>query len=286
MKKKITLSEKKQKRAESGQSAVFKGTGLFYNASLQREYVAILKKNYDVMIKDVESRVIKLFESETAEEFYAQDASIASQARILTNELINKYKRIFSRKAPLIAERMIKKSDKLSRVNLQTSLKTLSGGVTIKTNVLTTPLKTIVTASVAENVALIKSIPQDYLVRVQKLVLRSITVGEGVKTLIPALKKYKGITDRHAKNLALDQTRKVYNSFNAGRMQKVGIKKFEWLHSGGGQKPRKEHIAMNGKIFSFDELPVIVPKTGERGIPGQAINCGCTMRPVLEINEN
>jgi uncharacterized protein with gpF-like domain len=30
-------------------------------------------------------------------------------------------------------------------------------------------------------------------------------------------------------------------------------------------------------------LPVIDPRTGERGIPGQAINCRCVMRPLVEF---
>jgi uncharacterized protein with gpF-like domain len=41
---------------------------------------------------------------------------------------------------------------------------------------------------------------------------------------------------------------------------------------------------MDGKIFSFDDLPIIDRKTGERGIPGQAINCRCTMTPVYEFD--
>jgi len=69
-------------------------------------------------------------------------------------------------------------------------------------------------------------------------------------------------------------------------MEKVGVKKFKWLHSGGGQKPRKDHIEMNGNIYSFDDLPVIDKRTGERGIPGQAINCRCRMAPVIEFDND
>ena len=42
---------------------------------------------------------------------------------------------------------------------------------------------------------------------------------------------------------------------------------------------------LNGGIFDFDNLPVIDEKTGERGIPGQAINCKCRMRPIVEFEK-
>lgn len=54
-------------------------------------------------------------------------------------------------------------------------------------------------------------------------------------------------------------------------MKSAGVKKFQWLHSAGGRDPRPLHIndypsGLNGGIFSFDDLPVIDEKTGERGI--------------------
>lgn len=236
------------------------------------------------MSKRTQKAVIRLFKGKTAQEFFAQDASIASQARILTNKLMETFDQLFADHAKPLAEKMLRNANKLSAINLQSSLKTLSRGLTLKTNFVTAGLKDITKAAVAENVALIKSISEYYLGSVQKTVLRSITTGNGLQDLMPALKKFKGITERKAKDIALDQTRKVYNAINSERMQSVGIKEFEWLHSGGGQKPRIDHIEMNGNIYSFDNLPVIDKKTGERGIPGQAINCGCTMRPIIRFD--
>jgi uncharacterized protein with gpF-like domain len=69
-------------------------------------------------------------------------------------------------------------------------------------------------------------------------------------------------------------------------MQAVDINKFKWIHSGGGQHPRRSHMALSGRIFSFDDLPL----KGEEGFangqyPGQAINCACTMVPVIEFED-
>lgn len=288
----MKLTKKRQAWIKQRDPEVMRGSRLNYNASLQAKYHDGLSKLVSDMTQQTMREVARLFKSETAGDFYdedmqlAQDADLASQARILTNALTSKFSLLFASKAKTLTERMISGAAHASKSTLHMSLKKLSGGLAIKTDLMTPELKTVIKASTTENVALIKSIAKDYLSKVQKTVMRSIINGNGLQTLIPQLQKYEGITKRHAKNMALDQTRKVYNSINAARMEKAGIKKFEWVHSGGGQKPREDHIRMDGKIFSFDDLPIIDKKTGERGIPGQAINCGCTMVPVIEFNED
>lgn len=264
------------------------GKRLSYNAGLQTRYIQQLNKLIKPMVTQVKREIIRLFNSPVAEQFQevmATDESITSQARIITNKLLSRFETLFGRAAPIEAEKMVGRANKASKVALGESLKQLSGGLTIKTDFLTPGLKEVTKAAVVENVSLIKSIATEYLTNVQKAVMRSITNGSGLESLVPNLQKYEGITYRKAKNIALDQTRKAYNSINAGRMKKIGIKKFEWVHSGGGQKPRQDHIDMSGNIYSFDDLPIIDKKTGERGIPGQAINCKCTMIPVTEYDE-
>lgn len=272
------------------QDVIIKGNRLAYNASVQAYYKKALSILVKKMTHDVNRQVLKLFESPTAEQFFiAEDANIASQARILTNLLNKKFEKLFKDKAGSLAERMIRKSDKVSKSNLSASLKKLSGGLQIKTDFITGDLKTIIKASISENVALITSIGEEYLSRVQKQVLRSITTGDGLKSLVPALQKYKGISERKAKNIAIDQTRKVYNSFNISRMEGVGVQEYEWLHSGGGAKPRPSHIALNGKIINVNKPPRINKENKneppEYGHPGQAVNCGCTMRPIVRFKK-
>lgn len=267
------------------QPTVLKGTRLSYNAGTQEAYVSVLESMTEKMIDNTTKEILKLFNTPNAKEFFAMDESISSQARILTNALSNKFFSIFSKYAKPIAEEMVRAEDRVSKNNLKYSLTKLTSDITLNPDVLTSTLKETLKASVAENVELIKSIAVQYQAQVQGAVMRSITTGNGLQDLIPALEKYDGMTHRRAKNIALDQTRKVYNSVNSARMQGAGVKKFEWVHSGGGQRPREDHIAMDGQIYSFDDLPVIDQKTGERGIPGQAINCMCTMIPVVEFNE-
>ena len=96
-------------------------------------------------------------------------------------------------------------------------------------------LEEVIKASTQEAANLIKSIPVNYINEVQGQVMRSITTGQGLKDLVPYLtKKYHGNV-RKAKNVALDQTRKAYQSINTSRLKSLGVKKFIWVHSGGGK---------------------------------------------------
>jgi SPP1 gp7 family putative phage head morphogenesis protein len=286
MKQDKLVTEKRLTWAEPRKDVTFKGAALQYNASSQDKYVKALQS----LVKQMTAQTIRevkrmmgssAFDSANA---VAMDANPASQARILMNQLTAKFESLFGRKAKELADRMVAAADRNSKVSLGLSLKQMSGGLTLKTDLLSKSLKTTLTATVAENVALIKSIPREFMLQVQGDVLRGLSTGQGLADIIPALEQYEGVTLRRAKNIALDQTRKAYNNINKGRMQAIGVEKFQWVHSGGGQKPRELHIEMDGNIYSFDDLPVIDEHTGERGIPGQAINCRCTMVPVIQFN--
>lgn len=275
------VTRKRAAWAESRGGVAFKGKTLNYNAAIGDRYVRALVSLVKQMTQQTIRDVRKLYDTHATDS--AMDASIASQARILTNQLTAKFEALFSRRAKDLADSMVSASNKASKSALYTSLKELSGGLSLKTDLMSTSIRTVMTASVAENVALIKSIPSQFMTDVTGEVLRSITSGRGLADLVPALEQYEGVTIRRATNIALDQTRKAYNNINRGRMEAIGVRKFEWIHSGGGQKPRQEHIDMDGNVYSFDDPPIIDPKTGERGIPGQAINCRCSMRPVLDF---
>lgn len=285
------LTKQKSKWAEN-RSTTLRGTPLAYNAAQQLRYQQALGKLVRQMTSETKNQILKLFNGELADDYFdqqeeaaAMDASIASKAKKLMNKLTRKFQLLFALKAQPLAESMINGASQASKTGLHASLQQLSGGLSLKTGVVPAGMEDVAKASISENVSLIKSIPSQYFTDVTGSVMRSITTGNGLADLVPAISKYNGQTERRAKNLALDQTRKAYNSINKQRMQALGVKQFKWVHSGGGQHPRPDHVAMNGNVYSFDDLPVIDQRTGERGIPGQAINCRCTMTPVIVLDD-
>lgn len=280
------LTNKRKAWAESRSEApTFRGEVIQHSAANSVKHVAAVTSLTAQMTAQVKREVLRLFDTDAAASHFGEDATIASQSRILMSSLSDRFNALFGKKAKPIAESMTKSAEKASGTALHSSLQKLSGGMSLKTTVSNAALQNIYKASVAENVSLIKSIASEYLQKVEGAVMRSITTGNGLQDLVPALEQYEGQTHRRAKNIALDQTRKVYNSINRGRMEAIGIQKFMWHHSGGGAHPRKDHQEMDGKVYSFDDLPVIDPRTGERGIPGQAPNCRCTMSPVFDFSK-
>lgn len=281
----IQLTKKRKAYVGTFKPTMLKGTPLALPSSIEAKYSKSLEKITKQMTEYTVRQIKKLYATPHAEKHFGMDASIASQARILVNALNKKFDEMFNRASVTLSSSMVNGVDQASKSALAQSMKTLSGGMTVKTNVMSADLHNTVKASIAQNAMLIKSIPQQYLEKIGGAVMRSVTSGQGLADLLPILNKYSDQTERRSKNIALDQTRKAYNSINQDRMKKVGIEKFIWRHSAGGLNPREDHIDLDGKIFSFDDLPVIDKSTGERGIPGQAPNCKCFMEPVVVFED-
>lgn len=280
------LTPTKTKWLSARDKSTVKGTPLNPNASAEAFYYRRLYNLITIMTDVTAATLKRFYDRPEAEIYFAHDASVAAQAKILLNAMWEKFENIFDLRAKPIADSMVKDAANASKTALSASLKQLSGGLTLKTDILTGALKDIVTASIAENVDLIKSIPAQYHKAVSGAVFRSITTGNGLKDLIPYLDRYKGITLRRARFIAEDQTRKAFNTINKGRMEQIGVGQYEWLHTGGSQHPRKLHQQMSGNIYRFDKPPIIDKRTGERGIPGQLPNCRCRMVPVIKFNED
>lgn len=272
-----------------------KGRRLAFPAGVASRYGAELVRLSNAMTAEVQREIERLFRHDDVAAYFAAfhstvdgvrwvaDAiSPASQARIVTNRLREKWEQIFGAAGKPLAETMVGQANFASASAVATSLKEMSKGLTLNTNMITPQMAEVLKSTIAQNVSLIKSIPEEYFTKVQGEVLRSITDGKGLEDLQPFFQEQAGVTERRAKNIAIDQTHKAYNGLNRGRMMASGISRFEWVHSGGGLHPRPRHEAMSGKIYRFDALPVI-EDDGERGIPGQAINCRCTMVPVIEL---
>lgn len=137
--------------------------------------------------------------------------------------------------------------------------------------------------AIAMNTALIRSIGNQYLEKVQLHVWEAVGAGLDAGLLAKNLKHDFGVADRRAKNIARDQISKVNTAIEHARRQEVGIKEAIWLHSGGGKEPRQSHIKANGKRYDVSKGLKI---DGEYLYPGQAINCRCTSRAVLPLFEN
>lgn len=139
-------------------------------------------------------------------------------------------------------------------------------------------METVLQSVIAENVALIRSIPQQYALEVEGIVMRGVREGRNLAYIKEELQRRYDITARRATTIARDQTHKAMQSFGRARLKQNGITRAIWVHVGGTTDPRPSHVAAHGKEFDLAEGLEI---DGEKIFPGEKINCRCRMRPVV-----
>lgn len=135
-------------------------------------------------------------------------------------------------------------------------------------------------AVVAENVSLIKSIPEQYLTQVEGSVMRSVLAGRDLSTLTSELQHQHGVTRRRAEFISLDQNNKATGAIQRLQYLDLGIEKAIWHHSHAGKTFRPTHVANDGKEYDvrtgwFD------PHEGRYIRPGELPRCRCWMAPIL-----
>lgn len=133
---------------------------------------------------------------------------------------------------------------------------------------------------VAENVGLIKSIPQEYLTDVQAQVWQSVKAGADLSSLSQELRQTYGVATRRAALISRDQNNKAKAVIEDVRRQQLGIKQAIWQHSSAGKVPRPTHVAMNNKPYEIGK-GMYDPAVKKYVWPGSEINCRCTSRAVL-----
>lgn len=133
----------------------------------------------------------------------------------------------------------------------------------------------------AEQVNLIKSIPQKYLTDVQSAVWSSVRVGGDMGQLSRKLRKQYGLTIERAGFIASDQNAKATATIENTRRQELGINNAIWEHSHAGKVPRPSHLAMDGKVFDLRK-GMWDPEVQEFILPGQLPRCRCGSRAIIE----
>jgi SPP1 gp7 family putative phage head morphogenesis protein len=137
-------------------------------------------------------------------------------------------------------------------------------------------------AVVAENVNLIRSIPEQYLKDVQTQVWQSVMKGSDLGTLSRQLQKDYDVGHRRAALIARDQNAKAKAVIENTRRKELGITEAIWMHSTAGKEPRPTHVAMDGKRYKLDRGMWDKDKRVQAYIyPGELINCRCVSRAVL-----
>ncbi len=167
----------------------------------------------------------------------------------------------------------------ISRTDKQLLLILRTAGIAVDFKMTPAALN-IIDATIAENVALIKSIPQQYLTQVEGSVMRSVVRGRDLEGLAKELEYHYGVTKRRAAFISLDQLNKATAAINQARQIELGLFTAVWLHSHAGKKPRPKHVAVDGKVYDVRKGL----KVGDKGgwvLPGYEPRCRCVSRTIV-----
>ncbi len=208
----------------------------------------------------------------------ASDETPSQALQKEVRKLVRRWQKNFDDAAPKLARYYSQKAERRSAKQLQRTLK--EAGFTVRFK-MTKKMRDVMDATIAEQVGLIRSIPQKYLGEVEGMVMRSVQQGRDLSQLSQDLQKQYGVTKRRAALIARDQNNKATASMTRVRHQELGIEKAVWLHSHGGKVPRPTHLANNGNEYIIAE-GWFDPDEGKNIWPGELINCRCVSKPVVE----
>jgi len=245
------------------------------NAGIHAAYKKKLEQLVHELSKSVTYWLLAEYKKQQPRAELAQDASPANELRDRLKKLRERWTEVFDKAAPLLAERFVNHAVRAVDTTMQSQLRKHDFAIDFK---MTPEARNAVQAVLAENVALIRSIPQQYFTEVEGLVMRSIAVGGDLKTLSQQLHKRYGITKRRAGFIARDQNNKANAVMVRVRQDAIGVTHAMWVHSGGGKEPRPDHVEADGKRY---EIAKGMNLDDGWVWPGQLPNCRCISRPIL-----
>lgn len=143
---------------------------------------------------------------------------------------------------------------------------------------------------VDENIQKIKSIPNDTLGSMQKIILDGFREGKTITAIQKEIQKEYSVTRRNAQLLARDQIATLNAQLSKLQQEDAGCSKYKWSSS-KDSRVRDCHRALDGKIFSWDDPPEMWYETksgrvytGRHCHPGEDIACRCVAIPVFDID--
>lgn len=156
-------------------------------------------------------------------------------------------------------------------------------GRSLRKEIASAPTGQALRSAMAEQVALITSLPTEAAERVHQLTLEAISQTAGRASEIQKeIMKSGHVTASRAKLIARTETSRTASLLLEARSKYVGSTHYIW-HTSGDSDVRAEHRKLNNKVFEWDKPP-IAGTNGMRYNPGAGPNCRCWAEPILPEN--
>lgn len=245
------------------------------------QYFRQLNKLTTAMREDIRKELIPALKA--LESQYTTDG-YADQLTQLIGRLSLKYQNVTTLGAKPVSERMVGsvagKNQKAFNALVNKAV-----GIDLTAVIADEGLEDFLEAQVNKNVTLIKSIPDEYFKSIETVVMNGTANGMRWETIareiggIKDISSINGKLQNRIKLIARNETSSINASINKRRQENLGVEEFKWVTS-RDERVRESHARLNGKVFSWDDLPIV---DGIQTSPGQPINCRCVAVPVIRI---
>jgi uncharacterized protein with gpF-like domain len=207
----------------------------------------------------------------------AQDELPVETLRRAVRALTRRWTARFNDLADDLASYFAQSVSQRSDAALKAALK--KGGFTVEWT-MTRAQRDVVNSVVHENVSLIKSIAQQHLGKVEGAVMRSVATGRDLGSLTKELQEISGVTKRRAAFISQSQNNMATASLTRARQLEIGVTEAVWVHSSAGKKPRRSHVANNGKTYDVNK-GWYDPDEKAWTFPGVLPRCRCVSKAVI-----
>lgn len=185
--------------------------------------------------------------------------------------------------------RLNRNNDNTFKANLRNNV-----GLDLKGSIEAEGLTDALKVIVSQNVALIKSVKDEYKDNIGKLLRDNVLEGNRPTNLVTQIKDIGGVTKSRAKLIARTETAKINTDMTQLRSESLGAKTYVWSAS-MDERTRTSHAVLNGLTMRFDDDTVYSddggltwkPRSkigGEQIKPGKIWNCRCAMLPIISFS--
>lgn len=143
--------------------------------------------------------------------------------------------------------------------------------------------RVIISSEFSENLKLtIKKFLDKEILTLRKEVEKNVFEGFRADSLADIIQKRFDVSKSKAKFLGMQEISLLTAKYRELRYKEVGITKYKWSTS-NDERVRDDHKSLNGKIFSFDNPPIVNKSTGRRANPSEDYGCRCFPIPIINI---
>lgn len=128
---------------------------------------------------------------------------------------------------------------------------------------------------------------QEETERLREIFQKRVFEGYRHEGIVETIKNRYQVSASRAKLIARQETKLMTVKYKQIRFEEVGITRYRWKTVGGTiEHPvRADHKALEGKIFSFSDPPIVDVKRNRRMNPGEDYNCRCLAIPLMDFED-